>query len=197
MQSYIEEIASFCPGNVQEASDRDTVLWYIRRFGDQVLLRDNLVAHITSSGFLMNPALDKALMVHHNIRDTWAWTGGHADGDRDLLSVALREAREETGITQVRPLSTAIASIDILPVYGHMRRGQYVSAHLHLSVAYILICPEGQALHIKPDENTGVRWFAADAIAAPSFAANDAALYGKLMRWAKAHKTTGESAGGL
>jgi len=61
------------------------------------LLRDNEIAHITSSGFILNKSLDKALLIHHNIRNVWAWTGGHADGNSNLLEVAIQEAVEETG----------------------------------------------------------------------------------------------------
>lgn len=187
IDQYKKEITAFIPAGPQEAADQIAILWYMKHFGDTVLLRDNLIAHITSSGFLMNPALDKALMIHHNIRDTWAWTGGHADGDGDLLSVAIREAMEETGAVSITPLSPQIASIDILQVYGHQKNGHYVNAHLHLSVAYILLCGEQERLRIKPDENTGVRWFPVEAIAPPQFSPADVALYTKLIRWARAH----------
>lgn len=178
---FIAQINAFAPQCAQEANDQKVILWYARRFGESILTRENEIAHITCSGFLMNAPLSKVLMVHHNIRDTWAWTGGHADGDADFLSVAMREAMEETGIRRVTPLSDAIASIDILPVFGHMRRGSYVSAHLHLSVAYLLICGESEPLRSKPDENSGVAWFDAAQIVAPRFDFRDVKLYHKLM----------------
>lgn len=182
---YIEEIASFCPQNPQETGDQKAIQWYLEQFGNQALSRENLLGHITSSGFIMNKALDRVLMVHHNIRNTWAWTGGHADGDTDLLAVAIREAKEETGAEHIVPLSTKIASIDILPVYRHVRRGIYVNAHMHLSIAYILLCDEADSLRVKPDENTGVRWFPVADIAEPLFSADDVALYGKLINRAR------------
>ena len=49
---------------------------------------------MTSSGLIFNKNLDKILMVHHNIYNTWSWTGGHADGEDDLLKVAIKEAKE-------------------------------------------------------------------------------------------------------
>lgn len=185
---YREAIAAFQPANEQEAGDQQAILWYIDLMGDSVLLRENQLGHLTGSGFIMNEALDKVLLVHHNIRNAWAWTGGHADGDGDLLAVALREAMEETGVTAVRPLAADIASIDILPVFRHQKRGRYVNAHLHLSAGYVLICDEREALHVKPDENSGVRWFPAKAIAAPMFSEDDVYLYTKLIRWARAQK---------
>ncbi len=185
LSNYTAAIEAFVPENEQEAGDQRALLWYLRQFPGTVLTRENEIAHITSSGFLMNPARTRCLMVHHNIRGCWAWTGGHADGDADLLAVAIREATEETGAPRVTPLSPAIASIDILPVFGHVRRGQYVSAHLHLSVAYLLIVPDDAPLTIKPDENTGVRWFDIADVRAPLFDARDEAFYQKLIRKAK------------
>lgn len=77
----------------------------------------------------------------------------------DLLAVACKEANEESGVTAV-PVSPEIFSVEILGVAGHVKRGKYVSAHLHLNVTYLLQADESQALHEKPDENSGVRWFA-------------------------------------
>ena len=57
---------------------------------DDVLVRDNEIAHITSSGFIVNKLRTKVLMIHHNIYNSWGWTGGHADGDEDLLYVAMK-----------------------------------------------------------------------------------------------------------
>lgn len=184
--SYIEEIAAFVPHNTQEATDQRLILEFIRANSDAALTRDSTLAHITSSGFLVSENLARVLMVHHNILGTWAWTGGHADGDANLRAVAVREAIEETGAQSVRLLSPRIASLDILTVASHVRRGQYVNAHLHLSVAYILLCDEDAPLRVKPDENSGVRWFSAGDVASPLFSPHDAYLYGKLLRFARA-----------
>ena len=113
---------------------------------------------MTSSGFVVNADATRVLMAHHNIYRVWAWTGGHADGEGDLLSVALREAREETGAVHVRPLSAEIASLDILPVWGHVKRGKYVCAHQHLNVSYLLLADEADPLRPRAGENTRVAW---------------------------------------
>ncbi|MGI6004396.1 MAG: NUDIX hydrolase [Christensenellales bacterium] len=181
---YLADIKNYEAQNPQEESDRRLILQYAEVYPN-LLCRENEIAHITASGFIMNPALDQVLMVHHNIMNNWAWTGGHADGDGNLLGVALREAREETGVRDIRPLSPGIASIDILTVNGHFRRGLYVSAHLHLSVGYILICGQNQRLHIKPDENTGVRWLPLSYFTSEHFDASDVYLYNKLIRRAR------------
>ena len=129
---YADALRAYSPQNEQEDADRRMILEYIRRFPDNILTRDNAIAHMTSSGFVVNADASKVLMAHHNLYRVWAWTGGHADGEADLLAVALREAREETGAEHVRPLSAQIASVDILPVWGHVKGGRYVCAHQHL-----------------------------------------------------------------
>ena len=113
---YREEIAAYVPQNQQEFGDKEMMLEYLRRFPDNILTRQNKIAHFTASGFVVNSDATKVLMAHHNLYKVWAWTGGHADGEADLLSVALREAREETGISHIRPLSAAIASLAIVYV---------------------------------------------------------------------------------
>lgn len=182
---YKKHIIDFKPTNEQEREDKEIILDYIDKFPHNILLRENKFAHITSSGFIINEALDKVLMVHHNILNTWAWTGGHVDGDRDFLHVAIKEAKEETGITLVKALSEEIVSLDILPVSGHLKRNKYVSTHLHLSIAYILIANEKEKLIVKEDENSAVKWFPVERFTKEYFDAHDVYLYNKLINKAK------------
>ena len=189
---YIKSIEVYNPVNEQEVQDKKVILNHIEHFGNNVLLRDNEIAHITSSGFIMNSTLDKVLLVHHNIRNVWSWTGGHVDGDGDLLYVSIKEAREETGIIDIHPLIDRIASIDILPVFGHIKNSKYVNAHLHLSIAYILIADETNELRICSEENSGVEWFPIHKFTNEYFDENDVYLYNKLISFAhkNAHKAS-------
>lgn len=160
-----EQMEAFVPHCEQERTDRSLALRMIAEYPHSILTRDNELVHFTSSGFVVNESLDKVLMVHHLIYRTWAWTGGHADGEADMLAVAIREAQEETGITELRPLTGVMDSFDVLPVYGHEKKGQYVGTHLHLSAAYVLVASDKETIRIKADENDGVRWIARDEMA--------------------------------
>lgn len=159
MMHYVDQIEAFHPSCEQEVNDQRMILSYIRQFPQNILTRENEIAHLTSSGLILNPELDKVLLIHHNIYNTWAWTGGHADGDSDLLEIALKEAREETGVQSIRPFSEEMFSLDICPVFGHVKKGRYVCCHQHLNSAYVLLADETATLAVKPDENSGVRWF--------------------------------------
>jgi len=165
--SLIETIRAYRPGCAQEAADRQVMLAALER-GDKLLTRENLVMHFTASAWIVNPTKTKVLMVYHNLYDSWAWTGGHADGEEDLKRVALREAEEETG-AQVRLLRPDVYSLETLTVNPHIKRGRYVPAHLHLNLTYLLEADESDPLAIKPDENRGVAWFnLSDAVEACS-----------------------------
>ncbi len=157
--SIREDIAKYAPFNEQEAADKEHILEFLDNNAN-AFLRDNTAAHMTASSWVVNRERTKVLMVYHRIYDSWSWTGGHADGEEDLLSVAIRECREETGVSNVLPLSENIYSLEILTVDGHEKHGRYVSSHLHMNVTYLLEADESEALRVCEDENSGVKWFA-------------------------------------
>ncbi len=107
-------------------------------------------------------------MAYHNLYRSWSWLGGHADGERDLLAVSVREVREESGLTAVRPVSPHIL-LSGNPHCGRPREGAYVSSHLHLNVTYLLEADPAAPVRRKPDENSAVAWFGLEeAVAASS-----------------------------
>ncbi len=166
--TLLEELEQYRPWNEQEERDRTELLRRLRS-GEDLYTRDNSAGHLTASAWVVSPDRRQVLMAYHNIYDSWSWLGGHADGDRDLLAVAAREVREESGLTAVRPVSRSIYSVEILTVDGHEKRGAYVSSHLHLNVTYLLEADPADPVRCKPDENSRVGWFGLEeAVAASS-----------------------------
>ncbi len=151
------QIKNYKSNNEQEEKDKKMMLKYIDTF-DNILVRENEFAHFTASSWVVNQEKTKVLMIYHNIYQSWAWTGGHSDGEADLLKVAIKELKEETGIKNVTVLKKDIFSLEILTVNGHIKKGKYVSSHLHLNLTYLLQVNEKETLHIKEDENSGVKW---------------------------------------
>ena len=157
----LRQLEQYKPCNEQEERDRALLLRALRE-EENVFSRENERMHMTASAWVTNERRDRILMAYHKIYDSWAWLGGHADGERDLLAAAMREVREESGVVHVRPAMEDIFSLEVLTVDGHEKRGRYVSSHLHLNVTYLLIADDTDALTVKPDENSGVRWFTPD-----------------------------------
>ena len=109
---FLEFLKNYQAFNEEEEAERKEIVQFVQAFGDKAYDRDNLVGHFSSSAWIVNKDRSKVLMIYHNMYKTWAWVGGHADGDKDLLHVALKETQEETGLTNVKPvfLNCAILS---------------------------------------------------------------------------------------
>ena len=180
MNKLRREIEEYKPYNEQEEQDKKVILKYIDTF-DDVLTRNNEFGHFTASSWVLNKDKTKVLMIYHNIYKSWAWTGGHSDGDSNLLNVAIREVKEETGVKDVKPISDDIFSLEIICVNGHVKRGKYVSSHVHLNVTYLLEADEDEELKIKEDENSGVRWVDIDKAVELSNEAWMKGIYKKLI----------------
>lgn len=157
LQELQERIVKYIPYNEQEETDKEIMLQYINNF-DTVLTRENTLGHFTASAWTVNADRTKVLMIYHNIYQSWGWTGGHADGESDLLGTAIRELKEETGVKNVKVVSPEIFSLEVACVNGHVKRGKYVGSHVHLNVTYLLEVDENEVLQMKEDENSGVRW---------------------------------------
>ena len=157
-QDWKKEVELYIPKDAREESEKREILTLMEREGDRLLLRDCSYAHMTASSVIVNRERTKMLMAFHKIYQSWAWTGGHADGDGDFEAVARREAQEETGIQNLKKLGAGAASIEVLPVWAHEKRGQAVGSHLHLNVSYLFEADDTLPLRIAADENSAVGW---------------------------------------
>jgi len=187
MTDILKQIEDYKPYNYQEEKDKKVFLNYLKNFHNY-LSRENEYGHMTSSAFVLNKERTKIVMIYHNIYKSWGWMGGHADGDSDLLHVAIKEAKEESGLMNVEPISDDILTLDTIPVIGHTKKGKYVPAHVHLSVAYALEADENESLHIKEDENSGVKWVTTDQMVELSIEPSLQYVYDKAIKKMKGLK---------
>ena len=177
-----QQLMTYLPSCGQEQRDREEMLRLLKAYPENIFTRENEDAHFTASAWIVNAGRERALMVYHNIYDSWSWTGGHADGETDLLAVALKEAREETGLTQIRPVTEEIFSLEILDVAEHQKRGKTIPAHRHLNLTYLIEADENEPLRIKEDENSAVSWFTQEEAVERSTEPEMQVIYRKLIR---------------
>ena len=167
MELLCQQLIAYRPWNEQEERDREELLHRLDSHED-LYTRANAAAHFTASAWVVSPDRKQVLMAYHNLYGSWAWLGGHADGQQDLLAAAMREVQEESGLTVVRPVTPDIFSLEILTVDGHEKHGRYVSSHLHLNVTYLLEADPTLPVRCKPDENSRVGWFGLEEAVAAS-----------------------------
>jgi len=128
-----------------------------------------LPGHITASAWILSADRERILLTHHRKLERWLQLGGHADGDSDPFEVALREAREESGMQEFGVICSAGDSrgpgaplpLDI-DVHRIPARGAEPE-HDHHDIRYLLVAGAGQALAIS-EESTDLDWFEPDAL---------------------------------
>lgn len=152
-----KKIEKYIPFNEQEEADKQYFLDFIDTF-DDILTRDNKFGHFSASAFVVNKERTKMLVVYHNILKGWIYPGGHADGESNLLSVAVREVEEETGLKANVLNDGSIFAINANPTQAHMKKDKFVSAHVHFDVIYLMEAEDKLPLSFRPDESQGVKW---------------------------------------
>lgn len=125
------------------------------------LLRTCLPGHLTGSAWILSPDRRRTLLTHHGKLDKWLQLGGHADGDPDLLAVALREAREESGLTGVRVVDPRLFDVDRhwIPARGSE------PGHWHHDLRFMLEADPSMPLTVS-DESKDLAWV--DVASVPS-----------------------------
>jgi len=114
--------------------------------------RDRLAGHFTASSWLVDGSGRRVLLTHHRKLDRWLQLGGHADGDRELARVALREAEEESGLTGLC-VEDAIFDLDR---HWIPERGD-VPGHWHYDVRYV-VCADANEDYVVSDESHDLAW---------------------------------------
>lgn len=90
--------------------------------------------HVTASAWILDASGTKTLLTHHRKLNLWLQPGGHADGNSDVLAVALQECLEETGLTSLTPVTNDIFDLDIHGIPPH----KDVPAHYHYDVRFLI-----------------------------------------------------------
>lgn len=117
------------------------------------LLRSCAPGHLTGSAWIVDGARKRTLLTHHRKLDKWLQLGGHADGDPDLLAVALREAREESGLTRLRPVMTEVFDVD----RHWIPERKQEPGHYHYDLRFMIEADEAEPL-VVTSESKDLAW---------------------------------------
>ncbi len=134
------------------------------------------VGHITASCWLLNKEKTHALLTHHKKLNAWFQLGGHCDGESDVLAVALKEAREESGIQYIEPLSADIFDIDI-----HLIPANNVTpAHYHYDVRFLMQVISDETI-VLSEESHSLAWVAKEKNSFPTTQRSVTRLFDKWL----------------
>jgi len=140
-------------------------------------VRERLQGHFTASAWLVSADAQRVLLTHHRKLGRWLQLGGHADGERDLVAVALREAGEESGLHGLT-IMPAIFDLDRhwIPAYGQ------TPGHWHHDVRYVVRAGVDEAFVVSA-ESLDLAWRDIAALAQdPQADASLRRMAGKFLR---------------
>lgn len=120
--------------------------------------RSLLIGHVTGSAWVVSPDRKQVVLIHHRKLDRWFQPGGHADGDPDVAQVALKEAEEETGLTNLHLVHPSDESAPIFDVDVHtIPARKEVPAHLHYDIRFLVEADPKKAF-VQNEETQDIQW---------------------------------------
>jgi 8-oxo-dGTP pyrophosphatase MutT (NUDIX family) len=158
--SLLDELEAYCPADPRERMMLIEITAFVRAHPD-CFERERSIGHVTASAWVVDEDRTHALLTHHRKLGRWLQLGGHADGDDDVRRVALREAREESGLTAIRFAQTALYDVDVHPIPA---RGPE-PAHKHYDVRFAFVADRAEPTTVS-DESHELAWFPLGALSA-------------------------------
>jgi 8-oxo-dGTP pyrophosphatase MutT (NUDIX family) len=152
-QHLLDALRTYQPADAREEGHR-AALEKLLNVSKSCFYRSRLAGHITASAWVIAPAEQRVLLMHHRKLDRWLQPGGHADGDENLAGVALREAHEESGLCSLRLLKPTIFDIDVHTIPTRANEPE----HLHYDVRYLLTADANEKINYSLAESKGFAW---------------------------------------
>lgn len=157
-QPFIDQLREYALRHTEEAETVSAFMAFVESETD-CFCRNLAVGHITGSAWVVDTDGSQVLLTHHRKLNRWLQLGGHADGDPDVLSVAMKEAEEESGLVGFSHIGSGIFDIDIHPIPARKDEPE----HLHYDVRYVLRA-NGSLDYIVSDESHDLRWVDLDEV---------------------------------
>lgn len=176
----LDALRAHAPDAAEEQHLRD-ICDLIETYGDACFYRNHFEpGHMTGSGLLISADGNRVLMNHHKFLNIWICFGGHADGERNILNVALREVIEESGIGDVEPVTDSIFDVDVHAIPFNAKKNE--PPHRHFDIRYLFrvknTASENFALS---EESESLRWCHYEE--ARILAAQDISMHRLLDKW--------------
>lgn len=148
----LEQLTAHTPLTAEEAAMRARLAEFVSTY-ENCFERTLVIGHVTGSAWIVDRDRTHVLLTHHRKLDKWLQLGGHADGDSDVLRVAMREAEEESGLTSLQPVHRDIFDVDIHLIPARKTEPE----HFHYDVRYALEADRAEAIRLS-DESHDLRW---------------------------------------
>ena len=170
-----ERLEKYHPSDKEEVRARTLMLDFLNSRTD-CFERSCEIGHFTGSCWLENYDGTKFLLTLHRKIKIWLQVGGHADGDPDILRVALKEAHEESGLQHIEPVSSEIfdISVHLVPEY------KGIPAHYHYDVRFIARASNFNEKIKISDESDDLKWFSVPPL---SVATDDSEIVRMFKKW--------------
>lgn len=158
-ETLLEHLHRYRPADAAEDAARARMIEFVSAH-PRCFERSLSIGHITGSAWLLDRSGERALLTFHRKLGSWLQLGGHADGNPEVLDVALREAREESGIEEIVPVHNDIFDVDVHPIPA---RGSE-PAHHHYDVRFLLQVTGRDDFAIS-EESVALKWVSPDELA--------------------------------
>jgi 8-oxo-dGTP pyrophosphatase MutT (NUDIX family) len=169
-----ERLERYNPTDEKEIADKAKMLEFLNSHED-CFERSLSIGHFTGSCWLVNRADTKFLLTLHKKIGRWLQLGGHADGDPDLARVALKEAREESGLRNIELLSNEIFDIGVHLI----REYRGIPVHYHYDVRFLLKTTDNDGDIQISNESTDLKWFEEVSALPPNSGINISRMFEK------------------
>lgn len=155
---FLDQLADYQVAHPTEAETVHSFIEFVRS-QPECFERTLAIGHITGSAWIVTPDGSEVLLTHHRKLDRWLQLGGHADGDPDVIAVALKEAQEESGLEDFELVGDGIFDLDIHPIPARKNEPE----HLHYDVRYVFRAV-GQTDFTVSEESHDLRWVPIDEV---------------------------------
>ncbi len=167
-KDLLQKLESYWPDDNREAESLRQILLFVEAHPD-CFKRSALPGHVTGSAWLLDHSGDRVLLTHHRKLEKWIQLGGHSDGESQVLEVALREAREESGIEAIVPVSEQIFDVDV----HWIPKRHDEPGHYHYDIRFLLQVG-GESRFQVSDESINLAWVHRDEL--PGLALEESVL---------------------